>query len=359
MLAGARIIKTGIAVTISMYICLHFDIQPAIFAAAAAVLNMQPSLGMSLSNAKEQVLIHIISISIAITLGVIIGSNPISMGLSTILVILTCSRFKLRAGMAGGIMASIFILGSPPTEFLSHALTRSLAIFIGIGAALLVNAVIVPPRYSKPLRSKLCELNNVIAAAFCDAAHGFLNADNLPPDYLANKKKEIDALFKQSRHLYELFRYNLGPASEKEEDSAQEIESKLYNDYLSYNKGLWQRTRDIHFLTEERVQRRKKAGEMPISPEFLEILDLLDSGLLLFTSYNNELQNKLSDKKFDKVNEPHIWRKLDDILNRWHDRFPTGSYYLHALIEVSLVTYKIRWAAKESASLLDTEVDLG
>ncbi len=359
MLAGARIIKTGIAVTISMYICVHFDIQPAIFAAAAAVLNLQPSLGMSLSNAKEQVLIHIISISIAITLGVIIGSNPISMGLSTVLVILTCSRFKLRAGMAGGIMASIFILGSPATEFLSHAMTRSLAIFIGIGAALLVNMIIVPPRYSRPLRDKLCELNSVITVAFCDAVHGYLDADALTPSDLEEKKLEVNSLFKETQHLYELYKYNLGPAREKEEDSLQERKNKFYNDYISYNKGLWQRTRDIHFLTEERIKRRKKTGKLPVSSEFQEILTLLENGLLLFTSYNDELQNKLSGKKFEKVTEPHIWRRLDNILNRWHDRFPMGSYYIHALVEVSLVTYKIRWAAKESATLLDTEVDLG
>ncbi|MHB8158833.1 MAG: hypothetical protein ACYDEQ_15840, partial [Desulfocucumaceae bacterium] len=85
-------------------------------------------------------------------------------------------------------------------------------------------------------------------------------------------------------------------------------------------------------------------------------LELLTEALELFSSYNTELSAKLESKNSNHLSEPHIWSKLDKILNNWHNQFPSGSYYLHALIEVSLITYKIRWAAKEAAQLLAAEL---
>ncbi|MFZ5641916.1 MAG: aromatic acid exporter family protein [Bacillota bacterium] len=39
MIIGARIVKTGIAVTITMYICQALNLEPALFGAVSAVIN--------------------------------------------------------------------------------------------------------------------------------------------------------------------------------------------------------------------------------------------------------------------------------------------------------------------------------
>lgn len=358
MYAGARVIKTGIAVTLSMYICQAFNIQPAIFAAAATVLNMQPSLGQSLHNAKEQFLIHFVSVSAALGLGLTMGPHPFSMGLVTVLVIILSNRFKWRGGMTGGIMAAIFILASPADKFLEHALVRSLAIFIGVAIALFVNITIAPPRYRQPLRDKLIELNSLISRSFTESVSTYLNLDS--PDQMDLKAltKNINKLFKDANRLYDLYHYELGPLSDNQQTD-KEKESQHLRDYITYNRGLWQRTRDILFLAQERQERRKQAGDLPISPEFQEILELLHHAQGVFLYYNNNLQDKILDQPWKDADEPRIWSKLDLILNQWHNKFPSGPYYLQALIEVALITYKIRWAAKESVRLIkyDSEIE--
>ena len=44
MKIGARVIKTCIAVTITMFICQALKLEPAVFGAVSAVVNMQPSI---------------------------------------------------------------------------------------------------------------------------------------------------------------------------------------------------------------------------------------------------------------------------------------------------------------------------
>lgn len=355
MFIGARTVKTGIAVATSMYFCTLLDIHPAIFAGAATVLNLQPSLGLSLNNAKVQMQVHFTSIALATLLGLIVGTHPLVMGLATILIIVICNHFKWRSGMSGGIMATIFVLSSPPEQFLQQAMMRSLAIFIGVGTALLVNATIAPPRYRHLLIQKLNETNTVISEAFAKAIQDYFQLNVLTDEEFAQQRKKIKKLLRESQRLYELYHKDTNPFFEEGQDKTP-LEIRFFSDYITYNKGLWQRTKDIIFLAQERLERRKKAGDLPVSAEFQEILALLQEGLDIYKVNNEKLSQKLLEgNKNVFLPEPHIWRKLDRILNNWHSRFPEGSYYLHALVEVSLITYKIRWAAKESVRLLNYE----
>lgn len=352
MLAGARIIKTGLAVALSMFICDYFNIQPALFAGAATVLNMQPSVIQSISNAREQLSVHFLSIAIAIILGLTLGPNPIVMGLSTMIIIYSCNKLKLRSAISGGVMASIFILNAPQAQFLNHATMRSMAIFIGLGVALAVNLTIAPPRYRLPFIRKLIELNTNIKDIFKEAVNCYLELNFTSLEEREIKKKQIEKLIKETYNLFDRYRYDTGSLFDKDQEQ-KEKDVQFYRDYITYNRGLWQRSKDILFLAEERLERRKDAGDIPVSEEFQEILQILDNALELFMNNNTLLTRKIEGEIVEIPEEPHIWSKLDKLLNRWHDRFPYGSYHLHALVEVSLITYKIRWAAKESARLLE------
>jgi uncharacterized membrane protein YgaE (UPF0421/DUF939 family) len=351
MFAGARIFKTGLAVAMSMFICDYFNIQPALFAGAATVLNMQPSVRQSIFNAREQLAVHFLSIAIAIILGLSLGPHPLVMGLSTIIIIYTCNKLKLRSAISGGVMASIFILNAPEAQFINHATVRSLAIFIGLGVALAVNFTIAPPRYRQPLVRKLTELNSVINEVFRNAVNSFLELNPPSAGEQEQKKKQVEQLLKEANNLFDRYRYGTEPFFDSQ-PALKEKETQLFRDYLTYNKGLWQRSKDILFLAQDRIERRKEAGDLPISKEFQEIIQILNNALELYLHHNAMLLRKLEGEEPEVPEEPHIWSQLDMILNRWHDRFPSGSYYLHALVEVSLITYKIRWAAKESARLL-------
>ncbi|RYD05030.1 hypothetical protein N752_11755 [Desulforamulus aquiferis] len=107
----------------------------------------------------EQILTHIISVLIAVACGYALGSNPVIMGITTVLIILTNVKLKLFQGVAMGVVAGIFVLDAPQHDFLTHALTRSYVVFVGLGAALLVNSLLPQPRYGQIVLTNLSKLN--------------------------------------------------------------------------------------------------------------------------------------------------------------------------------------------------------
>ncbi|MCL6561111.1 MAG: FUSC family protein, partial [Firmicutes bacterium] len=109
MKIGARIIKTGLAVTITMFICRTLHLEPALFGAVSAAINMQPSIYLTFKTAKNQITVHVLGVAIGLLFGYLFGGNPLSMGLTTILIIVLCMKLKLQNGILMGIVAAIFI----------------------------------------------------------------------------------------------------------------------------------------------------------------------------------------------------------------------------------------------------------
>lgn len=360
MTLGARTIKTGLAVAISIYICNFFNLHPSIFAGAAAVLAIQPSLGLSLASAKQQVLVHFAAITVGIFLGYSFGSHPLAVAISTITLILICQHFKWQNSISSAIVASIFVLASPEDEFLQQALIRSLSIFIGMGTGLIVNATIAPPHFNRLVQEKLLELNRSVSQSFFQSVQSYLSLAIPAPEDLESRKKTVGTLFKESRRIYKLHlvsdRHSLGGKDDNDEDSLKNQESGLFSEYLTYNTSLWQKSLDIFLLAEQRRDRRKESGDLPISPEFQEIMEILKITLEQFSHYNYCLQEKLSGKAYNGQKELLLmWNKLDLIINEWHDHFPSSPYHLHALIGVSIVADKIRWAETEAVRLLNLD----
>jgi uncharacterized membrane protein YgaE (UPF0421/DUF939 family) len=135
---GARTLKTGIAMSVSMFICELLNIPSPILAGAATISNMQPGTGESLRNAKNQALAHVIAIITAIIFGFFFGPSPLIIGIVTIVVITICINLKIETSIHVAIIAAIFILYSPGSDYLHSALQRTAAIFIGIFVAFLI-----------------------------------------------------------------------------------------------------------------------------------------------------------------------------------------------------------------------------
>ncbi|MDF2929682.1 MAG: Aromatic acid exporter family er 1 [Anaerospora sp.] len=112
MKIGARIIKTGIAVTITMFICKILNLEPAFFGAVSAVINMQPSIFLTVKTARDQILVHILGVSAGLLFGYLLGGNPLVMGIVTILMISVYLKLNLQSGISMGIVAAVFVLGS-------------------------------------------------------------------------------------------------------------------------------------------------------------------------------------------------------------------------------------------------------
>lgn len=166
MKIGARIIKTGIAVTITMFICNTLSLEPAFFGAVSAIVNMQPSILLTIESAKDQVMVHILGVSVGLICGYTLGNHPIIMGLVTILLIYLHIKFRFQSSITMGIIAALFILSSSAEQFLPHALMRTAVIFVGLLVAMLVNITLWPPRYQQQLKEQLKKAISRLSVTF-------------------------------------------------------------------------------------------------------------------------------------------------------------------------------------------------
>lgn len=351
MIIGARIIKTGIAVTITMFVCRLFNLEPAFFGAVSAVINMQPSIFLTLKTARDQIFVHILGVSAGLIFGYLFGGNPLSMGVITIVMIASYIQLNLKSGISMGIVAAVFVLSSSQEQFLSHALGRTAVIFAGLGTAMLVNIVLWPPRYQQQFKQKLRENNEEVVSYFCRAVQEFVQLEYEEPDMNEVQKTRVHKLNKEVRSLKSLLKREgevliTGPS---EHDEWVATAEKL----VDYNRALTEKADRIYAVVLERYERRLRFGVPPISSEFKEILEILQSGCTTINRINEKLRLVVIEGKTAEPEEisEEYWEKLTIAIEQWQSKL-TGSYYVHGLMEASVTASEIKWASRQAKRLL-------
>ncbi|HWI54944.1 MAG TPA: aromatic acid exporter family protein [Desulfobacteria bacterium] len=347
---GARVLKSGLAVTIAATICHYFDI-PVLFAAMAAVINIKPSVVQSRRNALEQVGVHIIGVSLAFAIGLTLGDNPLTMGLTTVLVISLCSRLGWTSGTLMGVVAALFILSASPKDFVSHAVDRTSAIFIGLAVGMTVNYFVLPPRYGQKLRAAMRDLGEEATAFFTGMVDCFITLKPISPQELDDKKKFFQGRINECVDLLARYREQVGrvrPRRTKPRNDPNYLE-----EYLRYQKGLYEKTLNLAEVINLRIERRKRAGDKPLSEEFHQVLAQLKQGAGTVVKLNRQLQQTVFDEA-RVVPEPvayQYWEEMARVLESWRGKY-SGGFYLHVLVDVGSIIGDLKWAAAKARELL-------
>lgn len=351
MKIGARILKTGIAVTITMYLCRLLQLEPAFFGAVSAVVNMQPSIFLTVKTAKDQIAVHMIGVGAGLLFGWLFGGNPLVMGAVGILLILVYIRLGLQGGISMGIVAAIFVMGSGQELFLPHAINRTGVIFTGLATAMLVNVLLWPPRYGRQFKAKLREGNEAAVAYFCCAIEEYVRLENEAPACDVAVRTRAHQLNEEARSLANLLIREGEMPAVVSPDQSQWL--TLADKLIDYNLALAEKADRIMDLLPVRLERRHQAGDPPISEEFRAILAILEQGCDSIRRINVKLRTAVIDGEEvapEQVSEVY-WEKLSMAIEQWQPKL-TGSYYVHALIEASVTANEIRWASRQGKRLL-------
>lgn len=356
MRIGARVIKTGIAVAITMYICKLLGLEPAFFGAVSAVINIQPSIFLTLRAARDQIFVHIIGVVAGFFFGYFLGVNPFSAGFIVILLIPIYIKLKLHSGITMGIVAALFVLSSSTEEFMIHALARSGVIFVGLGSAMLVNVLLWPPRYTKLLKEKLSQSNEAAVLYFCRAVQDYVGLDDNQELYVhMEQKKRVYKLNKEARQLLDLLRSERKVITESSEPREW---ISLAEKLIDYNESIIKKGNRIFDLLPIRLERRMKSEAPPVSDEFKAILDILESGCTIVVRVNGKVRSVIVDGGITSPEEisEEYWESLTKAIEQWQPRL-TGSYYLHGLLEVAVTANEIKWATRQAKILLSESVE--
>ena len=352
MRIGARIIKTGIAVTATVFACQALNLEPALFGAIAAVINVQPSVYLTFTTARDQVLANVLGVLVGIVFGYLIGSGALAMGAAAIIVIALFKSLGLRNGMLMGVVAALFILSTAPDQFLTQALIRSAIIFVGLTVAMAVNIALWAPRHDRQFIAKLRESNEEAVRYFLDAVRCFARLDDREVPRPGAQREKAAGSADEAEELLEHLRHERGHHFDRHfgRDGWFEIAKR----FLNYNRALVQNADQIYALLPARLERRLQAGAPPLSDEFKAILELLESGCATVERVNGKLRAVICDgapgAAPEEISEAY-WERLTAAVGRWRSRLVDG-YHLQALLEVAVVAHELRWISREGKQLL-------
>jgi hypothetical protein len=316
---------------------------------------MQPSISLTLKTARDQVLVHILGVTVGLGFGYLIGGNSVVMGLVTIVIIVLYRQFHLKTSLTAGIVAALFILSSSQDQFLSHSLSRTLVIFVGMGTAMVINIVLMPPRYKNQFIGKLQASNELAVNCFGQAVKEYVQLGDQAPDYHLEQRALVHQQNKQARDLFALIKregdWLNSVASEQHEWFA--VAEKL----IDYNEAMAEGADRIYEQAATRYDRRLHVGFPPITDEFSANLALLEGGCRSIARVNGKVRMAIIDGKnsaIEEINEDY-WERLMLAIEQWQTR-SAGSYYLHTLLEAAVMANEIKWGARQAKKLLHDAV---
>lgn len=138
---------------------------PPVFAAIAALLTVQPSVGESFGRGVERTVGVLTGVLVASAIGLLLGSGFWAIALAVAAALLLAWGLRAAPGTANQIAISAMLVLALGSATPGYAVDRVLETAIGALVGLIVNVVIVPPLSLSPAQRKVAALNDATAGA--------------------------------------------------------------------------------------------------------------------------------------------------------------------------------------------------
>ncbi|MBR2568098.1 MAG: aromatic acid exporter family protein [Paenibacillus sp.] len=170
MALGARVLKTGMAVAMTIYLCLLFNQGSPVIAAVAAIFAMQPSIYRSWRYFLDQLQANTMGAIIALGAGMVLSNEPIIVGIVCILVIMLSLKMKMEDTIGLTLVTVIAVMEASGQW--DYALLRFAQILIGIGSACFINIIFLPPdpkkQFIKQIESVFSQMSLLLRTSISD-----------------------------------------------------------------------------------------------------------------------------------------------------------------------------------------------
>lgn len=148
MKIGARVLKTGLAITLSIFAStLLFPDSTGALAGIAASLSTQPSVKKSFETFISRIVANTIGGLLAVLMIYAIGNTPIAVGVSAVLTIAILNVLKLSDVISLTIVTIVVIMLSTDPNYVMTAFSRVIETLLGVSISFVINLLIHPPKH--------------------------------------------------------------------------------------------------------------------------------------------------------------------------------------------------------------------
>ncbi|MFS0864661.1 aromatic acid exporter family protein [Fredinandcohnia sp. 179-A 10B2 NHS] len=151
---GGRIIKTGISVFVTAFIC-HLLNWPAMFAVITAIVTIEPTASDSIRKAFVRFPASAIGAGFAVLFTFLFGDSPYSYALVSLFTIIICHKLKFHDGMLVATLTGVAMISTVNDHYTSSFFIRLGTTTTGLIVSSLVNIVVMPPNYLDSIKNKI------------------------------------------------------------------------------------------------------------------------------------------------------------------------------------------------------------
>lgn len=207
---GARIVKTGVAVFLTLLLVQVVEPGYAAFAAVAAILAIQPSVTRARELLLEQLLANLVGGSVAAILGLWLGPSPTAMAIGVVLVLGILHRLAMNEAASLAVVVVIFVMDRPHQDFLLYTGARMLAVGAGMLIGSLVNRYVRPPRFLARLKEELTAVGADVDTFISHLLQSLTAPEHFGKEQIKGEAKAIRRRLETVQSLLELSREDPG-----------------------------------------------------------------------------------------------------------------------------------------------------
>jgi uncharacterized membrane protein YgaE (UPF0421/DUF939 family) len=222
MKIGARTIKTGIAVALTVFLvniletridAVEYNI--AGMAAITAIIGMQPSIKGSLETFKKRVIATFIGTIVAFILALTIGLNALNLGIGIIAIILICLKLGLNESIRFALITLVAV-GTYHNDFnIMQVVYRVSGMLTGLIVSTGLNIIFMPPDYTEDLKTKINDLRIKFENLYEDIINDILREEKVEKEVIKNNRQIIRDELDDTRDIYSLLIEDVLPKNKK------------------------------------------------------------------------------------------------------------------------------------------------
>ena len=240
MRIGARVLKTGLAITLSIFISIYIiPDNSAVMAAIAAVTTTGPTVKKSFEMFNRRVLANIIGGVVAVSALMTLGSHPIMVGIAAIFLITLLNVLKLEDVLTLAVITLVAIMSSDANNLYLSAIYRVVETILGVTVSFLVNSLIYPPQYDSKFYDLVLEINNEIIVLLRAALR-----KNIPFTIMEKDLSWAHKTFDQLKNLFDMIREEVIFPKSKRYKVARKL--VIYRHFLETTKACIQLLEIFH-----------------------------------------------------------------------------------------------------------------
>ncbi|MBS3885665.1 MAG: hypothetical protein KGZ56_01255 [Dethiobacter sp.] len=302
---GGRVLKTSLAVGLSVFVVQSLEFGDVTLAAIVAVVTIQRTFYRSLLQSAERLGSVLLGTMLGTLLALILGATPLSYSLVTLVVILACLRLNWQENVVVVTVVAIGVMASPAENLPLYSFEQFVSALIGAVVALGVNFMFAPSHQNAVL-VKLVRLEILLQQMMDLVVEEILHIETRYED-LGEKAEDIRQEINLSLELAKLFReeQRFSILGEKLADEYQEI--------FHYFATQTERLLEMHYLAKHMINDMPQA--LPIT-RLLRILKQVQSRRLRGKNAHDRLLERVIENLDTSFAEMEMPKNRAEFLTR-------------------------------------------